>query len=220
VVLLGLGSLEDGPPACRHQFGLATLLAREVERLGGDLPRAALLAYDPAFTELDWEVLSSGGWQRPPAEDGGGAAGGCGGGDEGGGGAAARAEWWGSGDGTTLFFMPHCHAELYEGVLAENWSRGALGHVAILGNSFEEYDLRWSMPRSMGKSQRRPDRLLSLVPRMREVRIPDGKYSVVSAFNSLSLHTFPPGDLPPEGDAFWAHPPAGSDINKNHDNSS
>jgi len=195
IVLLGLGSLEDGSVACRHQFGLATLLARELASLGDPTTPPALMAHDPAFTELDWDVLAAGGWEKPPEKTAAASVS-----------ASAAEGWWDSRGTPTLFFMPHCEAELYEGVLAANWNPVTLNNVAILGNSFEEYDLRWSMPQAMGKGQKRPQRLLSLLPHTREDRVPDRKYHVVSAFNSLSLHSFPREGLPAEGEAFWMDP--------------
>jgi hypothetical protein len=42
----------------------------------------------------------------------------------------------------TLFYMPRCGALLYNNVLWANWGGADLGHVAVLGNSFEAYGLR------------------------------------------------------------------------------
>ncbi len=39
----------------------------------------------------------------------------------------------------TLFIMPHCEMELYDAILAANWSAASLARLAILGNSFREY---------------------------------------------------------------------------------
>ncbi|KAE8711957.1 Protein SENSITIVITY TO RED LIGHT REDUCED 1 [Hibiscus syriacus] len=40
----------------------------------------------------------------------------------------------------TLFFMPHCEAELYNNLLQANWGVDALNRVALFGNSFETYE--------------------------------------------------------------------------------
>ena len=36
----------------------------------------------------------------------------------------------------TLFFLPHCEAELCDNLIAANAAAHALGRVAVLGNSF------------------------------------------------------------------------------------
>lgn len=41
--------------------------------------------------------------------------------------------------------MPHCEEFLYDAVLAANAARGALVHMAVLGNSFAEYAERTSV---------------------------------------------------------------------------
>ncbi|KAE8648469.1 protein SENSITIVITY TO RED LIGHT REDUCED 1 [Cucumis sativus] len=40
----------------------------------------------------------------------------------------------------TMFFMPHCEAELYNNLLQENWKVGLLNHIVLFGNSFEIYE--------------------------------------------------------------------------------
>ncbi|XVE86164.1 hypothetical protein DITRI_Ditri18aG0013800 [Diplodiscus trichospermus] len=40
----------------------------------------------------------------------------------------------------TLFFMPHCEAELYNNLLQANWGMESLNRVALFGNSFETYE--------------------------------------------------------------------------------
>ncbi|XP_021297037.1 protein SENSITIVITY TO RED LIGHT REDUCED 1 [Herrania umbratica] len=40
----------------------------------------------------------------------------------------------------TLFFMPHCEAELYNNLLQSNWGIESLNRVALFGNSFETYE--------------------------------------------------------------------------------
>lgn len=36
----------------------------------------------------------------------------------------------------TLFYLPHCEAELCDNLIAANAAARALGHMAVLGNSF------------------------------------------------------------------------------------
>jgi hypothetical protein len=52
---------------------------------------------------------------------------------------------------------------LCDNLLAANWSAEALRRLAILGNSFDTYQQRWSGPSSGRPSTRRPDKLLALV---------------------------------------------------------
>ncbi|MBA0636780.1 hypothetical protein Godav_022275 [Gossypium davidsonii] len=40
---------------------------------------------------------------------------------------------------STLFFMPHCEAELYNNLLQANWGVESLNRIALFGNSFETY---------------------------------------------------------------------------------
>ncbi|XWS56999.1 hypothetical protein CRYUN_Cryun09bG0133800 [Craigia yunnanensis] len=40
----------------------------------------------------------------------------------------------------TLFFMPHCEAELCNNLLQANWGVESLNRVALFGNSFETYE--------------------------------------------------------------------------------
>ncbi|GFY89046.1 sensitivity to red light reduced protein [Actinidia rufa] len=40
----------------------------------------------------------------------------------------------------TLFFMPHCEAELYDNLLQANWRVDMLKRVVLFGNSFESYE--------------------------------------------------------------------------------
>ncbi|KAJ8756072.1 hypothetical protein K2173_024619 [Erythroxylum novogranatense] len=39
----------------------------------------------------------------------------------------------------TLFYMPHCEAELYNNLLQANWGAEHLNHFVLFGNSFEVY---------------------------------------------------------------------------------
>ncbi|KAJ8327176.1 hypothetical protein QVD99_004972 [Batrachochytrium dendrobatidis] len=49
----------------------------------------------------------------------------------------------------TLFYMPHCPIMLYNNVIKSNWDTGQYTKLAIIGNSFETYDLN-SMGTSLG----------------------------------------------------------------------
>ncbi|KAH0776003.1 hypothetical protein KY290_007414 [Solanum tuberosum] len=40
----------------------------------------------------------------------------------------------------TMFFMPHCDAELYENLLEANWRHDLLSNMTLFGNSFDAYE--------------------------------------------------------------------------------
>ncbi|KAK4706500.1 hypothetical protein R3W88_033942 [Solanum pinnatisectum] len=44
----------------------------------------------------------------------------------------------------TMFFTPHCDAELYENLLEANWRHDLLSNMTLFGNSFEAYEQHMS----------------------------------------------------------------------------
>lgn len=68
--------------------------------------------------------------------------------------------------------------------------------MAILGNTFSKYHERWAAAGSLPLQLKhpRPSALLHAVEsgRVLELLIHDHKFPVVSAFNDMSLHLFPP----------------------------
>ena len=119
IVVYGLGSLENGPPACKYQFALAGLLAEEVfsntrrramQEGGGGGGEGKAFFFDPAFTAYDRRVIESNRdhrfivmreneqCARPTSKP-------------------------------TLFYMPHCEAELYDSLLRSNWNENQLSNL-------------------------------------------------------------------------------------------
>lgn len=131
--------------------------------------------FDPAFGPADTALLASRGCDLLPS-------------------AASAATAHAAVPGAlSLLFMPHCEAELYEAVLAANWTAAALSRTAILGNSFSSYADRWASadPSQPHRNQRRrPDRVIAAGAHCAEHRVDAGAFAVASAFNELSLHSF------------------------------
>jgi hypothetical protein len=100
---------------------------------------------------------------------------------------AARACWVAA--HPTLFFMPHCEAELTDALLAANAAAGTLCNVAVLGNSCARCCERWSVA---PRGRLRPGTLLQLRAggAVEEEEVAERGFPVVSAFNDMGLHTF------------------------------
>ena len=102
----------------------------------------------------------------------------------------------------TLFWMPHCEAALTDALLAANAAAGTLHNCVVLGNRFSGYQASWALqhrgqkqPASGdGGGSERPDTLLRLCGcgAVQEARVDECGFPVVSAFNDLGLHWFPP----------------------------
>ncbi|KAG7673094.1 hypothetical protein Ndes2526B_g05337 [Nannochloris sp. 'desiccata'] len=93
----------------------------------------------------------------------------------------------------TLFFMPHCEADLTDSLLTTNVASETLQNVVIIGNSFSKYHERWSMlSTSQQEQQKRPETLLGFVENSKvfEISLPENGFPVTAAFNDMSLHMF------------------------------
>ncbi|OAY85533.1 Protein SENSITIVITY TO RED LIGHT REDUCED 1 [Ananas comosus] len=112
MVVYGVGSIESYEPP-RLQLALALLLRRE---LG---PAAASLeVFDPVLSATECAAAAALGCAVIAVDERG---------------RREVAE-------PTLFYMPHCEAALYDGLLEANWSPSALNRMVVLGNSFAEYE--------------------------------------------------------------------------------
>ncbi len=176
VVVYGLGSPVDGPPQVKYQFALAVLLAEELraKHRGGNDAVIPVLFFDPVFTALDREVIESyDGFSVLRDNEN-----------------CRRAV----GSKRTLFFMPHCHPDLYDHLLGANWTPEQLARLAILGNSFQGYRQKWGTTMtSMGDEEDAQEfpKLVWAAEHAREVPIPQCNFVEAGAFNDMSIHYFP-----------------------------
>eukprot|EP00890_Picochlorum_soloecismus_P005099 jgi/Picsp_1/5590/NSC_02949-R1_sensitivity to red light reduced protein len=163
MVMYGLGSLEQPKGVhIRYQLGLAILLARVISEGLEDCP----WAYDPVSTELDKVVLEKLGFRVMDKNEQG-----------------RRVA-----KSPTLFFMPHCDADLTCALLDENIKAGTLSNVIILGNSIKKYAEQYALDRS-----RKELEIFAVLVDSKsscENPVQDLDFPVIGAFNDLSLHTF------------------------------
>jgi hypothetical protein len=97
----------------------------------------------------------------------------------------------------TLFFMPHCPMRLYSNLLWANWGSN-LGHLTIVGNSFDSYCDRTVDP-AIKKDETNclfqlegiTTELRLALPKSSDHRLPH----LQTAFNDTSIHIFPPSSL-------------------------
>ncbi|XP_042409206.1 protein SENSITIVITY TO RED LIGHT REDUCED 1-like isoform X2 [Zingiber officinale] len=120
MVVYGVGSIESSAPS-RFQLALAVLLRRD---LGPSVP--SLEVFDPVLSATECAVLAALGGTVIPVDERG------------------RRE----ASEPTLFYMPHCEASLYDGLLEVNWRPSCLNRMVVLGNSFTAYDQYVELGRS------------------------------------------------------------------------
>ncbi|XP_054811062.1 protein SENSITIVITY TO RED LIGHT REDUCED 1-like [Prosopis cineraria] len=89
----------------------------------------------------------------------------------------------------TMFFMPHCEAELYNNLLQANWKLNLLGNVVLFGNSFETCkqvsEINSPVLDSMGY-------ILSARKFTNEFRVKTISDDYFNAFHDSSWHFFSP----------------------------
>ncbi|KAG7032652.1 Protein SENSITIVITY TO RED LIGHT REDUCED 1, partial [Cucurbita argyrosperma subsp. argyrosperma] len=111
MVFYGVGSIENYENP-RLQLSLAILLKRKFSWIG------SLEVFDPILSAIECRVIESFGCSVLSVNEQG-----------------RRCA-----QKPTMFFMPHCEAELYNNLLQENWTVELLNHVVLFGNSFEIYE--------------------------------------------------------------------------------
>lgn len=116
MVIYGIGSIESFEPP-RLQLSLAILIKRKFDWIG------EIEVFDPIISLTESNILKSLGCTvlsvneqgRRPAQE------------------------------PTLFFMPHCEAELYDNLLEANWRVDNLNYLLLFGNSFSAYEQHTSV---------------------------------------------------------------------------
>ncbi|TMW97517.1 hypothetical protein EJD97_005372 [Solanum chilense] len=111
MVIYGIGSIESYEPP-RLQLSLAILMKRMFSWIG------EVEVFDPVISLAESRVLTALGCSVLTVNEQGRRQ-------------ALR---------PTMFFMPHCDAELYENLLEANWRHDLLGNMILFGNSFEAYE--------------------------------------------------------------------------------
>ncbi|KAL7083723.1 hypothetical protein ACP275_14G180400 [Erythranthe tilingii] len=120
MVIYGIGSIESFESP-RLQLGLAILIKRKLDWIG------EIQVFDPIISTTESKVLTSLGCSVLSVNEQG---------------RRKAIE-------PTLFFMPHCEAELYDNLLEANWGADNLNRVVIFGNSFGQYEQIVSLSQSL-----------------------------------------------------------------------
>ncbi|CAA7032193.1 unnamed protein product [Microthlaspi erraticum] len=111
MVMYGIGSIESYESP-RLQLSIAILMKREFDWVGD------IEVFDPVLSATESSVLESLGCTVLSVNE------------------QARREAL----KPTLFFMPHCEANLYSNLLQANWRFDRLSRIALFGNSFQMYE--------------------------------------------------------------------------------
>ncbi|XP_004514476.1 protein SENSITIVITY TO RED LIGHT REDUCED 1 [Cicer arietinum] len=89
----------------------------------------------------------------------------------------------------TMFFMPHCEAELYNNLLRANWKPNLLKNMVLFGNSFETYEQHVSLCKN-SPIQNSLGYILAVRSFANEFRIETISDDYYNAFHDSSWHFF------------------------------
>ncbi|CAL9244261.1 unnamed protein product [Arabidopsis halleri] len=112
MVMYGIGSIESYESP-RFQLSIAILMKRDFDWVGDNIE-----VFDPVLSATESCFLESLGCTVLSVNE------------------QARREAL----RPTLFFMPHCEANLYGNLLEANWRMDRLSRIALFGNSFQMYE--------------------------------------------------------------------------------
>ncbi|KAL0397630.1 UNVERIFIED_CONTAM: protein SENSITIVITY TO RED LIGHT REDUCED 1 [Sesamum calycinum] len=162
MVIYGIGSIESFEPP-RLQLSLALLMKRKFDWIG------AVEIFDPIISLTESKVLTSLGCSVLSINEQG-----------------RRLALK-----PTMFFMPHCEAELYDNLLEANWRVDRLKCLLLFGNSFSAYEQHVSICKSLDVAKTRK-RILSVRRFTEEFRVNTFSDDSFRAFHGSSWHFFNP----------------------------
>ncbi|KAG7945864.1 hypothetical protein I3843_14G009300 [Carya illinoinensis] len=162
MVIYGIGSIESYE-APRLQLSLAILMKKKLSWIGD------IEVFDPILSATESQVLEALGCSVLSVNEQG----------------HRRALK------PTIFFMPHCEAELYDNLLHANWGVELLNRVVLFGNSFETYEQHVSEFKhsAVVDSARH---ILAIRPFTKEFKIKTVSDDYFGAFHDSSWHFFSP----------------------------
>lgn len=142
-------------------------VCRNEDLLFALVPLQEVLAYDPAFSGAEVDILKTLGVRLLEKNTSG----------------AFKVS---SEETATLALLPHCPKELSSNLLESNWSPRSLRRLFLVANSFDR--ICSSLPDRLVSSE--APYVLKALPFVREAPI-DNCYKHKDVFNDLSLHSFP-----------------------------
>ncbi|KAL8551319.1 hypothetical protein ACS0TY_000416 [Phlomoides rotata] len=160
MVIYGIGSVESFEPP-RLQLSLAILMKRSFDWIG------EIEVFDPIISLTESKVLTSLGCTVLSVNEQG------------------RRQAL----KPTLFFMPHCEADLYDNLLEANWGVDKLNRLIIFGNSFGAYEHHASLCNSSAvvDSRRHVLAVRSFTEEFKIITLSDDYFR---AFHGSSWHFF------------------------------
>lgn len=162
MVIYGIGSIELYEPPCL-QLSIAMLMKRDFNWIG------SIEVFDPILSVTESHVLEALGCSVMSINEHG------------------KREAL----KPTLFFMPHCEAELYNNLLRANWKPNLLKNMVLFGNSFEEYEQHVSLCKT-SPVMYLVGHILAARSFTNEVKIETISDDYYNAFHDSSWHFFSP----------------------------
>lgn len=162
MVIYGIGSIESYEPPCL-QLSIAMLMKRDFNWIG------SIEVFDPILSVTESHVLEALGCSVMSINEHG------------------KREAL----KPTMFFMPHCEAELYNNLLRANWKPDLLKNMVLFGNSFEEYEQHVSLCKT-SPVMYLVGHILAARSFTNEVKIETISDDYYNAFHDSSWHFFSP----------------------------
>ncbi|CAH2069413.1 unnamed protein product [Thlaspi arvense] len=161
MVVYGIGSIESYESP-RFQLSIAILMKREFDWVGD------IEVFDPVLSATETSVVESLGCTVLSVNE------------------QARREAL----KPTLFFMPHCEANLYSNLLQTNWRLDRLSRIALFGNSFQMYEEQVTLDPQVIRGTKR---IIAARRVTSEFAIETVSEDYYAAFHDLSWHFFSSG---------------------------